>query len=985
MRLHHLKIEAFGPFGGIAEVDFDELNAAGQFLISGATGSGKTFILDAVCFALYGEVPGERQRAKHLRSDHASPGAEPRVTLTLTVAERVIRISRSPAWNRPKRRGEGTTLQQASVRLEQQVDDEWLVLATRLDEAGHLINTWLGMTPTQFTQVALLPQGGFQTFLHSPTAARQAILQRLFRTDRFERVEKWFGEFRRSLNRSRQEALHSIDVIAHRLSEAARGTEPPRAQDDVEAIAAWATEQRAASEAQREAAVETHADAVLAHTQAAVNLAAATALAATLDRAAQAQQQLRELDTSADEFNDRLALLQAHQRAHHLLPLLHAHASAALIADEAGQHANAALEGAGVGDLGQGDLDVLVERAKADIRVAEHALVLSEKLHTLRTHAADAERYREKATLELAELRLTTEKLPAELERVTQQVREANEAEVQNATVGAALAAARAELSAALDLRRVGEELAEKVESRVAEQTRVHDLREAYQNAREERIAAMASELAGALVVGCSCPVCGSTSHPTPATGAGGIGRKHEERARRSYESANVELNALDEVIAGLKARAEALVRASGGEPVEVLTTRVADLQEHQDALGAVVKAAPALHNLEADIRRRLSLAHADTEQAVQHETRMRAEATHAAALVDECIADLNSTLGEHADAPTFAGLARRQSEYLTKALAAVRAFDEAQSLAAQQLLALDAQAAELGFDSGSQAEAAILAPNVADQIADQERQRDRVRLAATAVLEDPDVAISLQSPRPDLEAIRLIATSSEDALAQAQAALRVSEGRAQRTRVIGEELAKALAAYVPLAAKADQVTSLSGLLEGTSADNRLRMRLSAFVLAERLRQVIAAANARLEVISEGRYVLSYQEERGAGDSRGGLSLSVLDEWTGIRRDPTTLSGGETFVVSLCLALGLADTVADESGGLRIDTLFIDEGFGSLDAQTLDSVIDILSQLSQGGRVTGVVSHVQELRERLPAILEVVGSKSGSTVRRASA
>ena len=122
MRLHHLTIQAFGPFGGTVDVDFDELNTAGQFLISGATGSGKTSILDAVCFALYGEVPGERQRAKHLRSDHAAAGAEPRVTLTLTVAERLIRISRSPAWERPKRRGEGLTLQQASVRLEQKVD-----------------------------------------------------------------------------------------------------------------------------------------------------------------------------------------------------------------------------------------------------------------------------------------------------------------------------------------------------------------------------------------------------------------------------------------------------------------------------------------------------------------------------------------------------------------------------------------------------------------------------------------------------------------------------------------------------------------------------------------------------------------------------------------------------------------------------------------------------------------------------------------------
>ncbi|HWU31842.1 MAG TPA: SbcC/MukB-like Walker B domain-containing protein, partial [Marmoricola sp.] len=295
------------------------------------------------------------------------------------------------------------------------------------------------------------------------------------------------------------------------------------------------------------------------------------------------------------------------------------------------------------------------------------------------------------------------------------------------------------------------------------------------------------------------------------------------------------------------------------------------------------------------------------------------------------------------------------------------------------------AEATALGFSSGEDAASSVLDDATADALVHRERERQTIRLRASQLLEDPAVVGLTNSPRPDLNALQANATLAEDRRSKARAALQIADGRALRSRVIAKELESAIAHYRPLETKAAQVTALSGLLEGTSADNQLRMRLSAFVLAERLRQVIAAANARLQTISEGRYVLNYQEERGAGDNRGGLSLSVLDEWTGIRRDPTTLSGGETFVVSLCLALGLADTVADESGGLRIDTLFIDEGFGSLDSQTLDSVIDILGQLSQGGRVTGVVSHVQELRERLPAVLEVIPSKSGSTVRRAIA
>jgi exonuclease SbcC len=173
----------------------------------------------------------------------------------------------------------------------------------------------------------------------------------------------------------------------------------------------------------------------------------------------------------------------------------------------------------------------------------------------------------------------------------------------------------------------------------------------------------------------------------------------------------------------------------------------------------------------------------------------------------------------------------------------------------------------------------------------------------------------------------------------------------------------------------------MAAMTDGTSADNRLRMRLSGYVLASRLAQVVAAANARLSRMSDRRYALEHTGGRGAGESRGGLSLLVRDEWSGEARDPATLSGGETFVVSLALALGLADVISDEVGGADLDTLFVDEGFGSLDAETLDDVMDTLDTLREGGRVVGVVSHVPHLRERIPTQLHVEKRRHGSTVR----
>ncbi|WP_369216264.1 SbcC/MukB-like Walker B domain-containing protein, partial [Streptomyces flavofungini] len=191
---------------------------------------------------------------------------------------------------------------------------------------------------------------------------------------------------------------------------------------------------------------------------------------------------------------------------------------------------------------------------------------------------------------------------------------------------------------------------------------------------------------------------------------------------------------------------------------------------------------------------------------------------------------------------------------------------------------------------------------------------------------------------------------------------------------------AAATRGLAPLRAAHDRVARLAGLAAGTSAENERRMRLESYVLAARLEQVAAAATVRLRRMSSGRYTLVHSDDR-TGRGRSGLGLHVVDAWTGRERDTTTLSGGETFFASLALALGLADVVTDEAGGVRLDTLFIDEGFGSLDDQTLDEVLDVLDSLRERDRSVGIVSHVADLRRRVHAQLEVVKGRAGSSVR----
>ena len=211
MRIHRLEIEAFDPFAQPQQIDFDQLGAQGLFLLNGATGAGKTSILDAICFALYGSVPRARQDGKRLRSDHAAPAAEPRVVCEFSARGRRFEVTRSPAWDRPSARGrKGFTTQQAKTLLRERVAGEWVEKSSRNDEAGAELSEVLGMDREQFTRVVMLPQGDFAAFLRSKASDRLDLLQKLFGTHRFESVE-------RQVNLQASEAARAVEDNAAEL------------------------------------------------------------------------------------------------------------------------------------------------------------------------------------------------------------------------------------------------------------------------------------------------------------------------------------------------------------------------------------------------------------------------------------------------------------------------------------------------------------------------------------------------------------------------------------------------------------------------------------------------------------------------------------------------------------------------------------------------------------------------------------------------
>lgn len=874
MRLHHLEVTAFGPFAETVAVDFDHLSDAGLFLLTGPTGAGKTSVLDAVCFALYGDVPGDRSTARRFRSDQAPADVRSRVTLEATLSGRRFRIARSPSWERPKKRGTGTTTEQASVSIAERIDGEWVTHSSRLDETGHLVSRLLGMNVGQFTQVAMLPQGRFQAFLRARSEERHQLLQQLFRTGRFESVEKWLRDHRLALRKQAETADAIVADLVSRISEAA-ASEPAEHQTD-----AWARDLR--DRAAERAAETASAAAVAADAEAAAR--------AVLDEARVLVERRARVDAARSEHQRLVAQTDEHELAREQLA--------------------AARRAAGVVPLHR--VAVTARRAHSAARSVVTATDRDALQASLATAVDEAAAIR--ALLPRAQRLRTVEAETVRLERRSAALTEAGE---------------RARVEAADLVVSLTAQLAAAETAHTAARRQTLDLREHAIGLRERRVNGMAAEIAAGLVVGGSCPVCGSCDHPHKATPSHDAPDEAAERAaqKAADDAAVAEFAHKDDV------RTLATALESARERVDTVPPEIAAES------GAVAASLAAL-------------------------------TAEAAALADELAAYDEERLAacQQAERESRAALAA-----LDRAAATQAALAEAET-------ALRSATLEAGFDTDEDALAAALDQRQYDALARRVAEHDRRLAAVSAVLEEPGADEAATATLPDLPSLAETHTAALDTLGVARTDAAHWAGLAQRLGSLVAELEQALADGAPLREQLELATNLSAFVEGKSTDNRLQMRLSAYVLAYRLSQVVAAANARLCGMSDQRYSLEHTGRRGAGETRGGLSLLVRDDWSGEARDPATLSGGETFVVSLALALGLADVVTQEAGGADLDTLFVDEGFGTLDADTLDDVMDTLDSLRDGGRVVGVVSHVAEMRDRIPTQLAVRKSRHGSTL-----
>lgn len=987
MRLHHLEITGFGPFADPTRIDFDALSDSGLFLLSGPTGAGKSSVLDAVCFALYGDVPGDRSTAKRLRSDHAGDDVVPRVVLEATLSGRRFRIDRSPAWSRPKKRGTGTTTEQARVVISERRPsadgpDAWHPLSTRLDETGHLVTRLVGMNLPQFCQVALLPQGRFQAFLRARSDERHALLQQVFQTGRFDSVERWLRERRVELRRTAESHQRAVADLVSRVSEVGDGDAPCDWQADPTVLHTWIDELTTAAVT---ASVE---QAIKVEAASASEVAAAEASAAGIELAglratyAAARRAWAAVEADTPAHEDRKSQLAKAQRAGPVRPLhelaLDSGKEVRLLDQQSRTIREALVALLGVSSL---DDQEVAEHQRASTRtLTDIARVrpLKRQIVDLDRQLGRLTRSREETDTELRRVEARAQEIPVVLSGLEPDLVEAREAVALAEVLTTEVELIRARTRAARSAESLTTELAA-AEQAMSAATQARLLaRETLVEIRERRLDGMAAEIAGKLAVGACCPVCGSAEHPAPASPAPGAPDEVAEReARREVDDLEVVVEAHAQQVRGLETRrAAALTEA--GDSVEHL------LVEEDNALVRLERARCTAAHVDS-LAARVEALHAEQRALTQSLQGLTATATQLdtdTAVVTTRIESLRSQVREvvpdDTDLDALTAFHQQVEELGRQCLDLTADLARARATATSTQEAADSLAAQAGFDSSARAAAAWLSDTeiaaLQQQIDRHEREAARVR----DLLADEALIRSAKADAPDLEALAQDHHRAKEAAALARQTDMSLRDRGRRVRRLAGEMAAALAAWAPVRADLDLATDLAALVEGKHPDNRLQMRLSAYVLAHRLGQVVDAANLRLSTMSDQRYSLVHTGQRGAGETRGGLSLLVRDDWTGDSRDPATLSGGETFVVSLALALGLADVITDEAGGTDLDTLFVDEGFGSLDAETLEDVMDTLDTLRDGGRVVGVVSHVPELQTRIPTQLRVHRGRHGS-------
>lgn len=1081
MILHTLEFEAFMAYPKRQEINFDALNSAGVFLLNGPTGAGKTTILDAICYALYGETSSDRESAKLHSTYAAHSGTKPRVLLDVTLHGKRLRIDRTPAYNKPITRGARkgqmreesakATLAELAPGADPADEKAWTPISSSVAEVNRTIAERTHLTKEQFLKVVLLPQGQFAQFLKSKPKERKELLKKMFPVEHYEQLfDALLEEAKKAqqevaqdentqrgyLERARvemlalQALLDAVESGSEYVAEVGEEASENLTAESVtaETLDAWVAggveraRETSAREKQEQQRLSDEAD---RNTRL---LAERAQLQADWREYEQLCERRTRLTERADEYKaqrEELAQARAAAPLHAQYAQVQAesqvltareqeHAACASALEENGRTLLEALRNedtaaevtfpeemtfAALPDLEPAEqetqlealLDTLRALQKKDAQLAEEeaaAAALLKQANALEQDKARAEKT-------LSDLTATAEQLAEELagystadeERtlaahmVTEAQQKHDAAQQMQQKLDAASAAVAA---AEKQSKRTATAEQKAQEKWQASAQQALAATEEFKNLQVLRLAQASSLLARELKDGEPCAVCGSVEHPAPAQIAEGEqlveradldaakeredkahkqARTHElakDRATKAHQEASEALAAARTQYETLAAQGECDVEQTAAQ-LQQAQTRLAQAQSRVTARDGVLakvervrveqqKAQEALRTIEG--------------AAVEAQTRHRDASARCEATAAQ-LAPARAAVGFAQRVEAVEGYRAAHQRLARAVLLLGQARERHAQAAAQAQRLLD----ESAFESAELVHAAVRTPERIDAleqaVAAYELEHARLlesfgREAIVAVA--ARVAAGEQAP-DDLQGVR----EQVEQLRAAAHRLTLREGERESVLRSLQALRGEYGAFrAKTAQRYDRAQMLANLAAAARGDTlggyEHQVDLVSYVLGAEFERILHSASLHLDRMSEGRYGMVFSDHRAKGSrSGGGLNLEITDTWTGEPREASSLSGGESFLASLSLALGLAEVVQANNGGIELDTLFIDEGFGTLDAETLDMVMGTIESLRDSGRTIGLISHVEEMKNRIPAQIVVEKGQNGSSVR----
>ncbi|MFD0673007.1 AAA family ATPase [Cohnella sp. GCM10027633] len=1023
MRPIRIQMTAFGPYRDAETVDFRLLEDRRLFVISGNTGAGKTTIFDAICFALYGSASGEdRAETRMLRSHFAADDVHTAIDYEFGVGSRTYRVVRQM----PHRRSGNKNETGGKAELYETTSGQDVPCVDRfiVSDVNAKLESILGLTKEQFSQIVMLPQGEFRKLLTSDTDNKEEILRRIFRTGLYEKLEERFQRKYRELQDTLRQEKATQDVYVKQAEE----TLPRREEGALWTALAQpfrssaqvmeGLSQEAAYYGESASVVSARRDELSARLgDAETALQGGLALAGRFAQLADKRAQREQMAVRQGEIDALSRTVQLAEQAAKIEPYEEQAVATARLAETKG-----AQLGRTVAVVAEAERALLAaeERLRAEQAREPERAEAQQALQKLGEYAEVVrtleQREQELARLQQDELRLVAARDAGD--KQLGELRETRRVKLERLkgteTELARLNAVREQYRLAVDQYKWLKEMIgveAKLGDLVRHRTALGAAAEAARKRHDEQEALWLEGQAGLLAMhlhdGAPCPVCGSAEHPHKASAVGSIPSREQIQtlkeqlrvAEQELGDATAQAAAASAVQGDKKAAMEAL-GLSADEPwsaqLAQAETNGKALRADKDMLEGLEREVEPLKTALEQLDRQLEQLQSDRERLLEQLQRVTLErSTKMTLLVSE-----RDRVPE--DVRTPALLAGRTSEKSALLKRLNDAWEEAQRThsaaqtrvavertnAAQQKSQLDeaelqrAEAsrrfadalAKSGFAEDTAAYASAKLPE--PERANLQRQIEAFKSAWAATLQQIEELERELDGRsvPELEAMHAAIAELKSRIEGATAELHGIQRFKQEAERLLAAIGKSADQLAELERRHQSVADVYQMLKG---DNALKISFERYILIEFLEQILRAANVRLQELSGGQFLLQRSDRLETRGKQSGLGLDVYDAYTGQNRDVKSMSGGEKFNASLCLALGMTDVIQAYQGGVSIEMMFIDEGFGSLDEESLGKAIQALVDLQRAGRMIGVISHVQELKQAFPAILEVSKTKEG--------